>query len=77
MRDGEQQRSSVQTLLVGMAYEGALDLLSGRVAGNPGRRSLKLACPGLLYAALSGLMKTVTGKTAKLRSCVLAECHSC
>ena len=33
----------------------------GLLAVNPGRRSLRLACPGLRYAVLSGLKKTEKG----------------
>ena len=55
------RRRFLQTLLVGAACEGALGLLPGRVAGNPGRRSLRLACPGLPYAALSGLKREREG----------------
>ena len=52
------RRSFMQTLQVGVGCEGALDLLSGLVAGNPGWHSRRLACPGLRYGALSGLRKS-------------------
>jgi len=39
----------------------ALGLLPGMASGNPGRRSLRLACPGLRYAAHSGLKKIEIG----------------
>jgi len=48
----------MQALLVGLGCGGVLGLLPGFAARNPGRRSLRLACPGLRYAALSGLKKT-------------------
>ena len=41
---------------MGVGCGETLGLLHGRVDGNPGRRSLRLACPGLRYAALSGLV---------------------
>jgi hypothetical protein len=50
--------SSMQTLLVRVGCGEVLDLLPGVAGDNPGRRSLRLACPGLHYAAPSGLKKT-------------------
>ena len=67
----------MQTLLAGVRCSEALGLLPGLVAGNPGRRSPRLACPGLRYAALSGLKKTEggsaqIGETAFHLSAILA-----
>ena len=65
----------MQTLLVGVACCVVLGLLPGRVAGNPGRRSLRLACPGLYYAALSGLKKT-EGEAINAGSCVYMKSYA-
>ena len=56
------RRSSMQTLLVRVGCGGVLVLLPGVAGDDPGRRSLRLAGPGLHYAALSGLKKTETGR---------------
>ena len=67
----------MQTLLVALVCSDDLGLLPGRVVGNPGRRSLKLACPGLSYAALSGLRKSEEGKPQKHETAAHIKCHSC
>ncbi len=48
----------MKTLLVSVGCGEVLDLLPGFAGSNPGRCSLRLACPGLHYAALSGLKKS-------------------
>lgn len=58
------RRSWWQTLLVGVVCGGVMGLLPGHVERDPGRRSLRLACPGLYYVAPLGLKKTDRGGSA-------------
>jgi hypothetical protein len=66
------RRSSLQTLLVGVVCVGVVGLLRGHDGGYPGRRSLRLACPGLYYVAPLGLKRTEAGSpTMRRKSRVL------
>lgn len=62
-------RGVLQTLLVGMLFDGVMGLLPGHDDWIPGRRSLRLACPGLYYVAPLGLKKT-EGEGSAMRQAV-------
>lgn len=67
------RRSSLQTLLVDAVCVGVMGLLPDHDGRNPGRRSLRLACPGLYYVAPLGLKKATRGSLVNARSSGVLE----